>query len=298
MDTTHRDKRLKVDHTSDSTHLIPSVLALKRAAEQVLEDIAEQVSEDDSEQASKDEAPDEYFGIYKVSFRAAGMILRVSDEYNSVSHSEEHAALYGLLGDLYQSALLTNKTSSMWLIPILLHVGRLLEDGLKLGFDCAEVLGRDDDTGLGNDWQVWVAKPSHIYTLSRRLASTLPGPVSSSYIRQAGHVNAQTCDKELEIMPSLRKMLYLALKTGKSIIRGAVMDGLHFVFLLLVLNPDPSGPHPYYSSNIMRIADGEILESELKYVSEALAYWISHSHDDIKAENAFFKVVRYDGKDL
>ncbi|KAJ8520956.1 hypothetical protein ONZ45_g2298 [Pleurotus djamor] len=239
-------------------------------------------------------------GTYKLSFREIGAIDRVSDEeYHAVSHIEEHKALYNLLVNLYQSSRLTNKTSSLWTSSMLLHIGLLLDDGRKLGFDCAEVVERDDDTGLGNDWKVWVAEPHDLFPLTRGIATALPdSTVSTSYIRQAGNVNTDIDDPDLEIIPSLRKMLYLAVQAGKSTIRGTVTDGQHFIFLLLQVNINRSGPHSYCQSTTWTLTHGKILETEAQFLADALAYWVSHSHDAPSADNPFFKVLRHDGKDI
>ncbi|KAJ8520955.1 hypothetical protein ONZ45_g2299 [Pleurotus djamor] len=231
-------------------------------------------------------------GTYQLSFRETGAIVRVNDEeYHATSHIEEHKALYDLLVNLHQSSLLTNKTSSLWTAPMLLHIGRLLDDGRKLGFDSAEVVERDDR--FGNDWQVWVAEPDDLFDLTRGLEITLSDPtISTSYIRQAGHVNTDVGDTKLEIKPALRKMLYLAVQAGQSTIRGTVTDGQHFIFLLLEVNPNPSGPHSFCRSHRWTLADREILETEMQFLSDALAYWVSHSHDAPSAENPFFKVLK------
>ncbi|KAG5650126.1 hypothetical protein H0H81_000599 [Sphagnurus paluster] len=88
---------------------------------------------------------------------------------------------------------------------------------------------------------------------------------------------------------ALCEMHACAKRLNKTIIRGALTNGIEWIFMVLVLDQDGDGGKYFESEHIKlrRLADegGEVSREASSLIAAVIAYWIEHSHEEIGSDD-------------
>ncbi|KAJ8507453.1 hypothetical protein ONZ45_g10188 [Pleurotus djamor] len=152
-------------------------------------------------------------------------------------------ALYSELSDLSVKVPYSKQNAPFWIIPVLRGLDGLLPQDKTL-FISPDVVG--GPRGCFNDWRLVVAPKRNMGVMED--ASIYDDPLgvrskeaTSFYVMDASQLlirdEVALCDSKI-IQPAVSNMHHLAVKYMKPHIRGAVTDGLQYLFIKLDLNDD------------------------------------------------------------
>jgi hypothetical protein len=90
---------------------------------------------------------------------------------------------------------------------------------------------------------------------------------------------------------AIDEMYACAKHLGKTIIRGALTNGVEWVFFLLKLNEDGNGGKYFESQpiNLVRLeaAGRKVSRTSCSLIAAIIAYWLQHSHEEIGSDDYF-----------